>query len=358
MSIPQIVSKLSHDASRCKDKDCNLNCEYRDKLCLPGLCRIAEIAETSTETPMFYTEATFMEYHRLLVNLFVHFRLHLSALVKDQHKKKVENFNMVRYFGSALHDMVSSNIMLQHAQNIEVSLAQTMEAGQNDRKTAKADGAATKRLGVSKSSSSGVKIWPFRSNKTAVAEARDRGEGEGAGAEVIEDDFDDFAASIQFRAVEYNESDRGGEGDSALDGHLLASRCCQWLRLLTTYFDAMEILLPSGSSLQGLPKDTTVQFIALGYQGRERMKWETVCLDHLPESNKFPNGSELVAAFKKRLEKDKALSQWFKDDGTFVTDFPGTRHCEAIAASVLKHARPMGLMKELPVCYLVISSLQ
>ena len=111
MSIQQIVSKLSHDASRCKEIDCKFNCEY--KLQLPELCRIAEMAKTSTETPMFYTEATFAEYHCLLVNLLEHFKLHLCTLVKDAQRGSdcCHHINMIRLFGSVLHNMVSSKIM-------------------------------------------------------------------------------------------------------------------------------------------------------------------------------------------------------------------------------------------------------
>lgn len=60
LSIQQIVSKSSHDTSQCKEMYCKLNCKY--KLYLPELCRIAEMAKTSIETPMFYTEATLVEY--------------------------------------------------------------------------------------------------------------------------------------------------------------------------------------------------------------------------------------------------------------------------------------------------------
>lgn len=128
MSIQQIVSKSSHDASRCKEMDCKFNCEY--KLHLPGLCRIAEMAKTSTEIPMFYTEATFVEYHRLLVNLLEHFKLHLCALVKNaqQGNDCHHHINMIRLFGSALHNMVSSQIMGRHMLNIEQSLTGDAQA--------------------------------------------------------------------------------------------------------------------------------------------------------------------------------------------------------------------------------------
>jgi hypothetical protein len=71
------------------------------------------MAKTSTETPMFYTEATLEEYHRLLVNLLKHFKLHLCALVKDAQQgiDCRHHIDMIILFGSVLHNIVSSQIM-------------------------------------------------------------------------------------------------------------------------------------------------------------------------------------------------------------------------------------------------------
>ena len=88
------------------------------------------MAKTSTEIPMFYTEATFVEYHRLLVNLLEHFKLHLCALVKNaqQGNDCHHHINMITLFGSALHNMVSSQIMGRHMLNIEQSLTGDAQA--------------------------------------------------------------------------------------------------------------------------------------------------------------------------------------------------------------------------------------
>ena len=346
MSIQQIVLNSSHDASRCKKIDCKFNCEYR--LLLPELCRIAEMAKTSTETPMFYTEATLVEYHRLLVNLLEHFKFHLCVLVNDAKRWKdgYHSFNMVRFFGSTLHNMLSSEIMRQHMRNIEQSLCEAMDekpekAGQ---KAAKVDGAATK--GKSKGSGSSSKSWPWnlKATKERAAEAGDGGEREGAGAEIEEDEFDDIIASVQIRATEYKCSNHE-------IGSTVILRCYLWLRLMTTYFDAMDQLLPSGSTSPRLPKNTTVKTLAVKYQGKERMDWETVCLKHLPDSETIPN-YQLVAKFKEYLKGDKWLNSWFGDEGTFLdNNFSGTRHCEAIA-SVLIFLQSQGSIEPLlPVCY-------
>jgi hypothetical protein len=342
MSIQQIVSKSSHDASRCKDIDCKFNCEY--KLHLPELCRIADTAKTSTETSMFYTEATFTEYHCLLVNLLEHFKLHLCALVAGKGDTHL-NLNMVRYFGSELHNMVSSRIMDGHLRKIEKFLWQAIN---NPEEAGQADGAATK--GGSK-----VKSW-FSGKATettkAVAEA---GDDEGAGAAEMEggDGFDDSIASVQMQAIEYETSDRRGEADRSLTGggSMLASRCCQWLRLMTTYFDAMDQLVPSELTLPRLPNNTAVQVIAVQHPGKKRMDWKD-CLLSLPNSEKFPNGDELVEKFIDHYSKgDQSLFSWFDPEtGSFTDDtFPGSRHCEAIILTLIFIQRTgKGLMKLLP----------
>ena len=330
LSIPLIISKLSHDASRCKKIDCkfNLNCEY--KLHLPKLCQIAEIAKTSTEAPMFYTEGTFTEYHRLLVNLLEHFKFHLGALVRP--KNCHHHINMVRFFGSALHGMVSTEVMVQHAKNIAESLGEVMnkeeleKAGQGERKAGFV---------------SGIK---HRLSKLAVAEAGDGDEGEGA--EMEGDEFDESLASIQFQSVEYKDSDREEVR------HTVASRCFQWLRLMTTYFDAMDQLL-GVSTLPRVPKNATIQVVAVKHPGLERMDWKR-CFQYLPDSDIFPNSDELVAAFEKHLLIDNYHRTWFDPTGTFrIDNFPGTWHCEAIGTILVYRQRNGSPVIQLPVCYRV-----
>jgi len=381
LSIRPIISKMSHDFSRCKEIDCNFNCEY--KLHLPGLCRIAKTAKTLTKTPLFYTAATLVEYHRLLVNLLEHFKYHLCALVKnassERGKPRLNHYNMIRLFGNALHSMVSSKIIGLHLMNIEELLSGEMCEQKVAKADDKADDAVTK--GQSK-----AKLWSnlkaMVTKKTAVAEAGDGGavEGDGASAEMEgedEDEFDDIMASVRIQAIEYaapmpiepmpiEYDDEAPEREGLpVDretvgglGNTVATRCSQWLRLMTLYFDAMDQLLPSGSTFSQLPENTNLsaQFIAVEYQGEERVDWEE-CFKHLPNSDTHPNGDELVKLFKARMESDEWLGSWFKSGcGTFKVDnFRGTRHCEAIA-SILIHLQRQGSIKLLPVCY-VISSL-
>jgi hypothetical protein len=339
MSIQQVVSHLSHDASECKDT-CKFDCNY--KLQLP---RLAGMAEISPETPMFYTRDTLVEYHRLLVNLLEHFKHHLRA-IKPKNSNH-HHFNMVRLFGSVLYNMVSSRIMVRHMENIENVLWQEMIKEKQG--TVKADSAVTKSMLKN----------PFKflksTRKTDVAEAGDGDavEGEGAGAEMEEEEgFDDAMASIQLQAVEY-EAPAPGKSENIDHEHdlassMLASRSCQWLRLMTTYFDAMDRLLPTKSTRPQLAKKTTIHYVALKHQGNMRMDWEKVLLDYLPTSSAYPNRDELVADFKMYLKGDERLSSWFGLEGTFRNDnFSGTRHCEAIA-SALMYLKNNNL--KLPVC--------
>ena len=349
-SIPLILSKTFHDASQCEEIDCKPNCRY--KLHLPELCRIAKTAKTSTETPMFYTEATFVEYHRLLVNLLEHFKLYLCALVKDANRGKncsglTDN---IRFFGTALHDMLSSEIMNRHMLNIEESLSQAMDEQKQEKDQKSAKVATT----VGKASFSVAKFLSLNltdkaTKKTAVAKAGDGGEGDGASAEIEEEEeFDESIASVQLHAVEYDTS--SGSGNLTL-----ASHCSRWLRLMTTYFNAMDQLLSSGPAPPRLPKETTVQVIAVQHQGLTRMNWET-CFSYLPDSETFPNGEELVESFKKFLKDHDGelhgLDTWFNPyTGTFRDDnFGGTTHCEAIA-TVLMNLQRQGVINLLPVCY-------
>jgi hypothetical protein len=348
-SIPQILSELSHDASQCEKKDCKFDCGY--KLHLPELCRIAEMAKSSTEPPIFYSEVTFVEYHRLLVNLLTHFKHHLRALAKDARKGKdcCRRVDTIRLFGSTLHNMVSTKIMGRHMRNIEESLWQAMNK-QKKEKAAKAD-AATKRGGEGCESGIG-KLWSQLkpTKKTAVAEADDGGEGEGASAEMEGEEIDDSIASIRLQAIQV-EHTSSRELDVVPISESVGLRCFQWLRLMTMYFEAMDQLLSSGLTSPRLPKNTTVQFVAVKHQGEKRMNWER-CLTYLPESKTFPNGAELVAKFKEYLENDATLNTWFKSDGTFLEDnFRGTLHCEAIA-SVLMYLQRQCSTKLLPVCFM------
>jgi hypothetical protein len=360
LSIPQIVSKSSHDASRCEKIDCDFSCKH--KLRLPELCRIAKTAKTSAETPMFYTKDTLVEYHCLLVNLLEHFKLHLCSLAKDAHRGRncLHYCDMIRLFGSVLHNMVSSKIMGHHMLNIELSLWQAMssqkqeKADENDQKGAKAGSEGPAK-------SKGID-WRRLGRKTAVAKAGDgdAGQGEGTSAEMKgEDEFDESIASIRIQATEYESSGYKAPGKSDgldseaigdLAGSTAVSRCLQWLRLMTMYFDSMDQLLPSGLTSPRLPMGTKVQVLAVKHQGRKRMDWETVCLNYLPDSQTFPNGDELVREFKKYLEGDPRLRSWFDSKhGTFLDhNFPGTCHCEALA-SVLILLQREGLIKLLPV---------
>ena len=307
------------------------------------------MAKTSTETPIFYTEATFVEYHRLLVNLLEHFKLHLCALVKDPWRRNDSclRVDKVRFFGSTLHNMVYSQIMERHLQNIEDLLAQAMnqkqeKAGQNDQTAAKADVAATK--GGREGAGLGGKFGFLGGKKK---EAGDGGEGK----EAKDEELDESIASVRIEAIEYLSHCSNQE--PVRDSKSAGSRCSQWLRLMTTYFDAMDQLLSLDKTSPRLPINTKVQVLAVEHQGKKRMDWEW-CIKHLPYSQVYPNGDDLVNAFKFRLKDDAQLNSWFDHaKGTFRDDnFPGTVHCEAIA-SVLLRLQRQGSINFLPVSSLL-----
>ena len=339
LSIQQILSELSHDASVCTKTDCKFVCGH--KLSLPNLSILAETAKTSIDPPIFYTNATFVEYHRLLVNLLEHFKLHLSALKKVTRRgiDYCHCVDKVRFFGSALHNMAFSQTMERHMQNIQDSLVQEMRKYEQEKADQKAKAATKGDWKGNLSDKLGFK------KKKSAAEAGDGGEGASAG--VDEEEVDESIASIRTEAIEYLASNREQVRDST-------PRCSQWLRLMTTYFDAMDQLLPSGSTSPQLPINSKVQVIAVGHQGKERLDWE-LCLAYLPHSKTHPNGEELISDFKKLLQRSGFLNSWFnRDTGTFRNDnFEGTLHCEAIA-SALMHLQRQGSMTCLPVCFFCI----
>jgi hypothetical protein len=168
--------------------------------------------------------------------------------------------------------MVSTKIMGRHMRNIEESLWQAMNK-QKKEKAAKAD-AATKRGGEGCESGIG-KLWSQLkpTKKTAVAEADDGGEGEGASAEMEGEEIDDSIASIRLQAIQV-EHTSSRELDVVPISESVGLRCFQWLRLMTMYFEAMDQLLSSGLTSPRLPKNTTVQFVAVKHQGEKRMNWE------------------------------------------------------------------------------------
>ena len=203
---------------------------------LSQLCRMAKMAETSTETPMFYTEATLMKYYRLLVNLLEHFKLHLCALVKDaqQGNDYHHHIIMIRLFGCALHNMVCSQIMSQHMLNIEQSLRQMMSTKQKQEE-------AKESIGVKEAK--GNSQW-------GVVEVP-----------VEADNFDEALACVQWEAVAVNSSHMTGAGWAAM-----WKLCRDWLRLTVAHFMAMEYLLPTNPGQQPLLISPSITVLAAHYQ--------------------------------------------------------------------------------------------
>lgn len=339
MSIQQIVSKSSHDASQCKEIDCKFNCEY--KLRLPELCRIAERAKTSTETPIFYTEATFTEYHCLLVNLLEHFKLHLCALVKDAQRGSDchHQINMIRLFGSALHNMVSSQIMGRHMINIEQSLLQAMDKQkQEEAKGAKDNSQWPRKLSGERSVETGI--------ETAM------------GSRVVEveaDDFDEALACLQRGAVAVDSTHMTAADSIHMTEAVrpMWKLCRDWLRLTVAYFTAMEQLLPTNPGRQSLPIPSSITVLTAPYQGQQMLPWKDVLRDYLPVSDKFPSFSveeiiEKIAALQELAEyQPSPLANWVSHhfgpgSKLFRDEFMGPLHGEALIASLIHRAHKEG----------------
>ena len=340
MSIQQIVSKSSHDASRCKEIDCKFDCGY--KLHLPELFRIAEMAKTSTEKPMFYTEATFVEYHRLLVNLLEHFKLHLCALVKDAQRGNdcQHHINMIRLFGSTLHNMVCSQIMGRHMLNIQASLSEAM----SKQKQEEAKGSVGVNLNKAKDNSR----WPWKlsGERISVETGIETAMGSGV-VEVEADNFDEALACLQWGAVAVDST------------HMTAEQrprwklCRDWLRLTVTHFTAMEQLLPSNRDRQSLPIPSSITVLTARYQGQHMLPWKDVLRDYLPVSDKFPLSSaeeiiEKITALQGLAESQPSpLANWFSHHfgpGSKLSrdEFMGPLHGEALIASLIYRAHDEG----------------
>jgi predicted secreted protein len=342
MSIQQIVPKSSHDASRCKEIDCKFNCGY--KLHLPELCRIAEMAKSSTEPPIFYTEATFLEYHRLLVNLLEHFKLHLCALVKDAQRGNDchHHINMIRLFGSTLNNMVSSQIMGRHMQNIEESLWQAM----NKQKQEEAKGSVGVNLNKAKDNSQ----WPRKLSGERISLETGIETAMGSGVvEVEADNFDEALACVQWGAVAVDST------PSHMTAELrpLWKLCRDWLRLTVTNFTAMEQLLPTNPGRQSLPIPSSVTVLTAHYQGQHMLPWKDVLRDYLPVSDKFPSSSaekiiEQITALQELAESQPSpLANWFSHhfgpgSKLFRDEFAGPLHGEALIASLIDRAHNEG----------------
>ena len=349
MLIQQIVSKSSHDASRCKEIDCKFNCKY--KLHLPELCQIAEMAKTSTETPMFYTEATFVEYHCLLVNLLEHFKLHLYALVKDAQRGNDchHHINMIRLFGCALHYMVSSQIMDRHMQNIEQSLWQTMSMQKQE------EAMGSIRVKEAKGTSQWLRML--------FGERISMGTGiEGSGVvevPVEADDFDEALACVQCGAVVVDSTHMTGAAPRPM-----WKSCRDWLRLTVAYFTAMERLLPTNSGRQPLPIPSSIKVLTAHYQGQHMLPWKDVLHDYLPVSDKFPSSSaeEIIKKITDLQELAESqplpLANWFSHHfgpGSKLArnEFMGRLHGEALIASLIYRAHNESYVEDEPflVCF-------
>ena len=285
------------------------------------------MAKTSTEIPMFYTEGTLVEYHRLLVNLLEHFKRHLCALVKDaqQGNDCHHHINMIRLFGSALHNMVSSQIMGRHMLNIEHSLWQAM----SEQKQEEAKG------------SIGVK------------------EGSGV-VEVEADDFDEALACVQWGAVAVDSTHMSGAAPRPM-----WKLCRDWLRLTVVHFTAMEQLLPTNPSRQPLPIPSSIAVLTAHYQGQHMLPWKDVLCDYLPVSDKFPSSSaeeiiEKITALQELAESQPSpLADWFSyhfGTGSKLArnEFMGHLHGEALIASLIYRAHKEGQVDDEP--FLVCSS--
>jgi len=335
-SIQQIVSKSSHDFSRCKEIDCNFNCEY--KLHLPELCRIAEMAKTSTETPSFYTEATLVEYHRLLVNLLEHFKLHLCALVKDAERGNDchHHINMIRLFGVTLHNMVSSQIMSRHMLNIEKSLRQAMSNQEEEVK-----GSIGVNLKEAKGNSQWLRMLAGKriSGKTGIETAM----GSGV-VEVEADNFDEALACVQWGAVAVNSTYMTGAAPRPM-----WKSCRDWLYLTVAYFTAMEQVLPTNPSRQPLPIPTSITVLTAHCQEQHMLPWKDVLRDYLPVSNNLPSSSaeEIIEKINALQELDESqpspLANWFRrhfgpESNLARGEFMGPVHGEALIASLIYRA--------------------
>jgi hypothetical protein len=354
LSIPQIVSKSSHDASRCKEIDCKFNCEY--KLHLPELCRIAEMAKTSAETPTFYTEATLVEYHRLLVNLLEHFKLHLCALVKNAQRGNDchQHINMIRLFGSALLNMVYSQIMGRHMLNIEQSLWQVM----NKQKQEEAKGSIEVDLKEAKGNSQWSRM--LSSERITVETGIESAMGSGV-VELGADDFDEALACVQWGAVAVDSTHKTG---AEMRPRPMWKLCRDWLRLTVTYFTAMEQLLPTNPGRQPLPIPS-ITVLTAHYQGQHMLPWKDVLRDYLPVSNEFPSSSadeiiEKITALQELAESQPSpLANWFSHHfgpGSKLArdEFMGPLHGEALIASLIYRAHNEGHIED--ELFLVCSS--
>jgi hypothetical protein len=347
MSIPQIVSKSSHDASRCKDIDCKLNCEY--KLHLPELCQIAGMAETSTETPMFYTEATIVEYHRLLVNLLEHFKLHLCALVKNaqQGNDCHHHINMIRLFGSALHNMVCSQIMGQHTLNIEQSLRQVMSKQKQEE--------VKESIGVKEAKGNGQ--WPrmLSGERISMGTGIEMSMGSGVVEVPVEaDNFDEALACVQWGAVAVDSTHMTRAAPRPM-----RKLCRDWLRLTVAHFTAMEHLLPTNRGPQPLSIPSSITVLTAHYQVQHMLPWKDVLRDYLPVSDKFPSSSaeeiiEKITALQELAESQPSpLANWFSKQfgpGSKLArnEFMGPLHSEALIASLIYRAHNEGHTEDEP----------
>jgi hypothetical protein len=352
MSIQQIVSNLSHDTSQCKDIDCKLNCEY--KLHLPQLCQIAKMAETSTETPMFYTEATFVEYHRLLINLLEHFKLHLRALVKDaqQGNDCHHHINMIRLFGCALHNMACSQIMNQHMLNIERSLRQVMSK-QKQEEAAMARGVKEAKGNIQ---------WPRMLSGERISMGTEMSMGSGVvelELPVEADNFDEALACVQWGAVAVDSTHMTGAAPRPM-----WKLCRDWLRLTVAHFTAMEHLLPTNPGRQPLLITPSITVLAAHYQGQHMLPWKDVLRDYLPVSDKFPSSSaeeiiEKITALQELAESQPSpLANWLSHHfgpGSKLArnEFMGPLHSEALIASLIYRAHDEGHFEDEPflVCF-------
>ena len=296
------------------------------------------MAKTSTETPMFYTEATLVEYHRLLVNLLEHFKLHLCALVKDaQQGIDCQNhINMTRFFGSALHNMVYSQIMGRHMLNIEQSLWQTM----SKHKQEEAKGSVGVDLKVAKGNSQWPQNLKLSGEKKRVETGIETAMGSGV-VEVEADDFDEALACVQWGAVAVDSTHITGAAPRPM-----WKLCRDWLKLTVVYFTAMEQLLPTIPGRQSLPIPSSITVLTAHYQGQHMLPWKDVLRDYLPVSDKFPSSSaeeiiEKITTLQELAESQPSpltnyFSQHFGPGSKLARDeFMGLLHGEALIASLI-----------------------
>jgi len=177
---------------------------------------------------MFYTEVTLVEYHRLLVNLLEHFKLHLCALMKDAQRGNDchHHINMVRLFGNALLNMVTSQIMGRHMLNIEKSLWKGMRMQKQEE--------AKESIGVNMKEAKGNSQWPqmLSGERIGVETGIETAMGSGV-VEMEEEGFDEALACVQWGAVAVDSTRMTGEARRPV-----WKFCRDWLRLTVAHFVA------------------------------------------------------------------------------------------------------------------------